>query len=560
MPVLPGIPETTLNGAMMLCRLRRCAIVADGARSRTLPQRSSRGISSYLRDVLRTGSLLPSNPVLDGIRGAGLMVSAASVEGDSSPLPPPSSFLPDFRHVEPRHAVSAAASIRADSETGIAQLLESPEDSEEGDGGDERRNASLDRLGELLARLDRVRAPVEAVKHLTTLMWLVADSASKKSEWRRALDAVVSTLDADGADCEDYENAVDVVRKLRDQIASSEPSAIARHREVHRAADCLVRSHAQATGFGLESEDERKQYRKYVSALEDVEVELQSVTKPRLTQQLVRDMYNYVGLRTEQAKLLGYESVCEMAMANVGTSRIATVDQIKSLHDSVSERVLPLIAEMNKTSSSMKTSPVDDLMAPAGPTVSHAGGSGVPLLDPVRRDEREMIRLEHHVTLDGALQFAFVLMKDLLGIQIVEEDIEGDGAILAWDRDVRLFRVYDGHSSDYLGSFYLDPFARAEKLDRPVTAPVFSVRGERQQQEPTAASAASYPVVCVSLTAQPPAWDTEPARLGWADTEALLHELAHAVDYLVSSSRLPFQSIAGYNTLPFDRSELLPKV
>ena len=305
------------------------------------------------------------------------------------------------------------------------------------------------------------------------------------------------------------------------------PTTTKEQRDVLRTADFLLRRHRSETGNGLDAEP-RTKYQSLQAALAHVKADLLQA-KPKLSKELVSRMYSYVGIVQEQAKTLGYSNHVEQVLDE--EDRMASsVDQIMSLNETVKNRVLPHVLRASSGTGGRGDDFLSDLLGPQKTEKTRQQLT----------DERTKIRLEHYVTLEGAISFVSKLAGDILGVSILQ-----DKSIDSWNRDVRCYHVVE-NGNNYLGSFYLDPFERPGKLARSVTAPVHIV-------------GATAPVACVALNISPPTWDTDEPTLSWQDMETLLHEVGHVLDIVLSKSA--FGSLAGpAQTFPLDRSELLPKV
>jgi hypothetical protein len=154
-------------------------------------------------------------------------------------------------------------------------------------------------------------------------------------------------------------------------------------------------------------------------------------------------------------------------------------------------------------------------------------------LEEQRHDERNQLRLEEHVTLEGTIRFASQLTKDLFGV---------------------LFDVYRDDS--LVGSFYLDPFRRPGKpkqRDGGSGHMTTLLLNKTTEQTPVA-------VVCTNFKS--PTWDDDPAMLQWDDVTILLHELGHVIDHFVGDrwGQWPTLTSLGLDPTLSAREELLSTV
>jgi Peptidase family M3 len=248
-------------------------------------------------------------------------------------------------------------------------------------------------------------------------------------------------------------------------------------------------------------------------------------------------VYNYVGLRTEQAKACNFPTIADEVFATRAAA--ANVDDVRMLHDSVWEHLQPALEGILGKRKSKDELELESFL---GSNSGHKQ-SNKKIIPPERIDELTMLRLEQHVTLDGALLFLSKLSEDLLGVSFHEDKHK----LGAWDKDVRVFNTYDEKDGKVcLGTFFLDPYQRHGKLDRSVTLPMV----HRNVKQP--------PLVCMSLEIESPVWDTDPVRLTWEQCESLFHEYGHVLQFLLSKPTAG--GILGPQKMPLDLSELVPKV
>lgn len=473
---------------------------------------SKRSIISWVSDVVQTRSLFPPNPILDSLE--------RSLQQRGDGLTSDNIVTPQLSRARPHHVQQAAVQIQEQYLSDL-QEIETKAKSIVSLGPSIRPADASAALQEIVLSLNRIQAKGRSVQQTASLLWLNSD-LEKKTQWKKAASEVTSTLEFAHEESQSIHNAL---RLLLDSVekSSSENEPDSTDQDVLWAAKFLIRTYKHRVGDGLDSE-KKQQFSDISLALEEVEAGLQ-FSSGRSSQQRVGDFYNYVGLRTEQAKMLGYRNVAEMVME----PRMASLEKVKNLHESISERVLPLLDAERKASKSKDELALDAYLSPQSDT----GNSNT--IDPRRLDEFERIRLEQHVTLDGTLAFIARLSKDILGVSFVEETENVHG----WHRDVRLFHVYDElDSSTYIGSFFLDPFERIGKLERASTTPIY-VRGLD-----------SKPVVSVSLNIVAPMWDNLPVPMTWDDIANSLHEIAHVYQFMLARPTLG--GIVGPHNMPFD--------
>jgi Zn-dependent oligopeptidase len=503
-----------------------------------------------LTDAWRAKSLSPSNPILDAFHqrqqqqqqrhdddddDADSNSSSSNEKSGGGVACDPlldSNRVPDFSKMQPHHLVQAAETVKSDFPEACCVVE------------DLARNVpeAIDRV---LQSLSDVEEPIYAVKQIACVMEILGGGMRDDRGWQLAAAKAASLMES----CRAEDSVSLLMRDLllewqqkTDELAGDDAAE-----EIRWTLSHLLKRYRDRHGDIMGTKDEASEkFRELSAALKDAErslLERPSDGSPvRATRGLVADMYRYLGLSGGGARLLGHESVAERVLAENG--RAANPEEIRRLHRETAGRLVPslrrraeetftfLSGEMNSTTATATTA-----TSSSRETAQRKGGQD---------DDQVMqpLQMEHHVTLAGALRFAFRVCQDFLGIAVVQVvDHE-----LGWNKDVMLFHVLDTTDSDaHLGSFFLDPFARDGKLDRPVTVPIF-VRGATRRRQP---------VVCLSLTVEPPPWDTDPVRVTWSDVESLLHELGHVCQFLLAKSTAG--AFAGAQNMPVDVSEFLPK-
>lgn len=424
--------------------------------TRCIGSHSRRDItSSYLKDVWRTKSFSPDNP----------LITALETE-----------TMPDWSRIQPHHVPTAVEHFQQEAS----------------------KMASHD-----IQRVDAMQGKFDSLQQIVSFF-----SLTSSEKWQAC----------DGFTPEQQE-------LIYMALLKQPPPTITTDAQTKYATTQWIRAYEQRTGAHLSQDEE---FKRMTQALQEIETKFQVETKslqPAHIQQLLGDMYNYLGIQGRLAELLGYTSYAERVME----TRMARIEQLHTLHAQIAERILPILVG----SSTKKNTVLDEYLSNTQPRESA-----------LQRDKANMLRLEHHVTLDGTLEFIKRLSLELFGLSLVEEKEE----TAAWDKDVRLFHVFDElhHEKRQLGSFFLDPHSRNGKISRPFTSPLL----HRSQNR--------LPVVVLSMGLEPPAWDTDATPMTWKDVETLFHEMAHV--YQIVAAQTSLGTLLGAHNLELDLSELLPKV
>lgn len=362
--------------------------------------------------------------------------------------------------------------------------------------------------------LDTLQAFLNPRLFLTQFVTLQSLLAQDSSEW----DAQMSTL---GESLSQY-----APQSIYEPLQEVTPALVRRYEE---ATGTVVSSHHGSVSSLSSSSFDKEAYQKIVVALQSVETDL-STSGGDLS-----SVYNYVGLRTMQAQQWGYKHLADQAFRNGASVQLEQVDQ---LHHDLVEAVVPFVCKFNKIEK--PKSLVDDYTGATGKTYKED------LIDVnvynAKVDRFNMLKLEDHVTLDGALSFLFRVADDLLGVtfEMVEKQRRS-----SYDSEIHYYQVFD-KDHKLLGSFYLDPF-RAIYHDevQPVTLPLVP-RGPN-----------TPPVVYLRLGAATRMFDSDPQGLSWDEVESLFHEFGHLFQFMRAAS--DHGAVLGPQNMPMDLSEILPK-
>lgn len=546
--------------------------------------RSVSSIIQYWRDVVRTGSLFPSstNPLLDIVVTVSPAASKLKQQADEKDPttttasstththPPPVFRQIDYLQIRPHHLQEAWELVqkqhfdavhhdlvsqlqteiipkKKDVTTESSSLSSPPPTTDE---------AVTEKLEQILTVLNDIEEPVVTLRFLATLCTLVISKDDARKQWERVAAQITGTSSSDWG--RHYETLRPIFGRLQELLlkaasssSSSENDATARTSRVFQltwAANSILQRREMKYGMprhsnAVDEANDDNLFQKYAESLEEIDVKILSTQSSMVTPRLTSLLYNSIGIRGERAKLLGYSSVMEQFFTYRRGS--TTRDELDALHGAVKERIVPQILAEHGAAKTKEELALDDLMKASGnhPTNKYSSKSQLPQYV---WDERIMLRLEHHVTLDGAMQFLCRIATDFFGITVRPVDKPSQ----AWHSDVKLYHVYDGENNNcdpnaYLGSFYLDPFQRPGKQSRSATIPIFPKTRHRK------------PLVCVSLELEPPAWDSDPTPLRWNDCESLFHEFGHVLQFLLAR---PEQSaLLSPHNMALDVSELLPK-
>jgi len=465
----------------------------------------STGLTDRFWDVVESGSLDPSNPIMDDVerifprRGGDIDDSASASSTTSSMLP----LLPDFSRVRARHLAGACERLQAEYdaewdelEGDLARYNASSDDDDDEEGSSLSPEDVLDRIDDASASLRYARNVARLYGSL-----LGGDEGTKGAS-SSSSDVVVEMR---------HERSAVLgraLKKMRRRSGRRRGEGSAGRCET-AAIDGLLRGmecRGVVVVHGASGDDDDEN-----AAIADIDAaEMESIAerlieaedafialtaddrRPPSPKECLSLMYELLALRQERSKLLGYSSYAEWSLRRssssssssstaAAASASANVDAMLSLNSRIAERLLPRVSRESAAR--------------------------------YESDEMEREDLRPYFTLDGALGGMFDLSRKLFGIEAIEAAEEGEEGETkrGWHDDVRLFRVRDEDTGDLIGSFYLDPYRRPSKENADVVLPLLSRRSKYR----------SKPAMCMSINVAPPMWDTDPAYLTFDDVRGL---------------------------------------
>lgn len=513
----------------------------NNRRTTTTPTRT---VVTYLRDVLRSGSLAPTNPILESIFRGTEEEERDAASTAPAPAPDQTQPLPQFWLAQPHHVTAAIQHVQetqARSLEKVEKLLLNDTNVKESSTTPEEQ------LEQLIELLNEMEEPSYTLRQISSLLWLMAehdDKAAWEEVAQEASAATTSVLEPDNAT---ISTAVhEKLQALLFAIKTKDDSESARN--LRWSATAILSKYEQQTGQRVlvpsetaNDDAQLETYQHMSEALQEVVQKLLATKLGVVKPQLLSAMYNFIGLHTEQAKLLGYRNFCHQVLQS--QQRQAKVDGIQKLHAAFAGRIVPQVVDDMGVKKSQEERELEAYLSDKDTAKDEVEFRH-------KMDRYLMLKLQEHVTLDGALNFIFRMSQDLFGLSFERADTEH---VNGWNKDVLLYHVFDkssngnneNNSRQYVGSFYIDPFAREGKHARPATIPIFP-RGPNKQ-----------PVVCLSLEIEAPAWDDDAPMLKWQDCEALFHEIGHVLQFLLA--RPQQGTLLGPQTMALDISEFLPK-
>jgi oligopeptidase A len=242
-----------------------------------------------------------------------------------------------------------------------------------------------------------------------------------------------------------------------------------------------------------------------------------------------------LGLRREEARLLGFGSFAELGLKRKMAKQVPAVEG--------------LLDELRRASRSRARDELAELTVFAR---QQSGDSGLTLalwdvgfwaerLREQRYDFKEE-ELRPYFPLPGVLDGLFALARRLFGAVIAP----ADGKAPIWNKDVRYFEVQDEDGTPR-ASFFLDPYSRP--ADKRGGAWVSGCLDRKRQPDGSLRLPVAY-VVCN----QAPPVDGKPSLMTFREVETLFHEFGHALQHMLTT--VEDVDAAGSNNIEWDAVEL----
>jgi oligopeptidase A len=237
-----------------------------------------------------------------------------------------------------------------------------------------------------------------------------------------------------------------------------------------------------------------------------------------------------LGLRREQADLLGFGSYAELSLATKMAPGVPAVRH--------------LLEELREASFDAAVRDLDELRA-------LARERGAPETAELKNWDvafwAERLREKRYAYSDEALRPYFPLPRVLDGLFALAERLfdvrvrPADGEAPVWHSDVRFFRIEDTSGAS-VAAFYLDPYSRpAEK------------RGGAWMDECVGRAPGRLPIAYLVCNQIPPVGD-HPSCMTFDEVHTLFHEFGHGLQHMLTTVEHPLA--AGIRNVEWDAVEL----
>ena len=221
-----------------------------------------------------------------------------------------------------------------------------------------------------------------------------------------------------------------------------------------------------------------------------------------------------VEMRTEIAKLLGYESFGDMALED---SMAQTPAKVESFIDSLYERIHDKSKkDMDKVRSFVQDETHGEIKELNSWDLGYWGKKYKVAKLNVDEDEvKEYFPAEHVV--EETMQ----IYQELLGLKFQKSTCE------AWTKDISCYKVFDDTSNEFMGLFYLDLYPREGKYNHAAVFPIIqrSVVGEDVKRATSA--------MVVNFN---PAKEGQPPLMLHHEVSTFFHEFGHVMHSMCSKA------------------------
>jgi oligopeptidase A len=250
-------------------------------------------------------------------------------------------------------------------------------------------------------------------------------------------------------------------------------------------------------------------------------------------------IYEILKLKTEMAKLLGFENYAERSLA---TKMAPSVESVRDLSDLIAEKALPaaqkefheITALARANGGEEFSEEILEKLAPWDTTY------WAERLKESKFDLKEE-ELRPYFALPAVLDGMFGLVKRIFDIEVRSADGEAE----VWHPDVRFFNVYDGSSDKHIASFYLDPYSRPADKRGGAWMDVCIGKSKAMHRD--------VPVAYLTCNGSPPVGDT-PSLMTFREVETLFHEFGHGLQHMLTTAEEG--DVAGISGIEWDAVEL----
>lgn len=281
------------------------------------------------------------------------------------------------------------------------------------------------------------------------------------------------------------------------------------------------------------------------------------------------NLYQLISQRKQKANTLGYESYTHLFLSK--NMMIKKCKDVTAIHSSIAERAIPVVLQ----SQEWWMNEEEEVGRKHNQKFTNVSGRGSCSSASSYPKPAVWDKLSVYLELETVLQGMFDLTRRLFGI-VIKEDTT-DKRHQTWDRDVRIFQLYDeDNGMKYLASFYLDPYQRPDSkilgsnmcvslVDNTIQSHTKTIIAATESSSSIASNDTAAtttirtsPLVCILCDIQPADWSDSPCLLSFEDAINLFHEFGHALHQMLTTVDVGF--VAGTNGVELDAVEFPSQV
>ena len=220
-------------------------------------------------------------------------------------------------------------------------------------------------------------------------------------------------------------------------------------------------------------------------------------------------VYEIIQLKTEMAKMLGFDTFAQMSM----TKKMApSVEAVNELSDLIADKALPAAERELAEITAMAREHGGDEYSEAN--LEKLAAWDTTFFSERLKETRFELKEEEtrpYFALPKVLEGLFGLVERIFGIEVRA----ADGEVDVWHPDVGFYKVFDFSTGKHIASFFLDPYSRPEDKRGGAWMDVCIGKSEAVKRD--------VPVAYLTCNGSPPVGDT-PSLMTFREVETLFHE------------------------------------
>ena len=242
------------------------------------------------------------------------------------------------------------------------------------------------------------------------------------------------------------------------------------------------------------------------------------------------NMRDILQLRTEKARLLGYESYAHCSLA---TKMAESPKQVLAFLNDLANR--------SKPSADAEFAEVADFAKQSSGKAKLQAWDVTYYSEKLRQEKFDISQeaLRPYFPVKRVIEGLFAITEKLYGVEIKPRD-----HVETWHPDVQFFDIFDNQGA-VRGSFYLDLYARQHKRGGAWMDECLVRKKNRDSIQ--------NPVAYLTCNFTPPIGD-KPSLITHDEVTTLFHEFGHGLHHMLT--RIEYSGVSGINGVPWDAVEL----